>query len=309
MSTRMVTRLGYAPWLWVAAGALSVACGADGRDSADTDVHEVDRLQDDEGSTEVGQSQQGLIELSEEFGLTQGVDGPSPLSRDLASADTHYCFLTRIQGHFQGGGEKVSIFVDSGNWRLRIDSGQTAEGSRISAGARCTPLNGTVGPMNVTSQVDWAQGEGRKFLASADGRTACALNKVAGHFEGPGEKVEIVAAEGSWWLQGSSAQQGVSAGARCVQGVVWTGSAFHTTICNNLSLPGVGFLCTPRERPMGGDNFFNPDIKIACGLGKMSGKFKGGGEVVKIINNNHQWRLHASGGQNSTYSTSAHCFY
>jgi hypothetical protein len=293
--------LGFAPWLCAAAGALAVACNADGRDSTpETDILEVDGLQDDEGSA-VGQRKQGLLSVTEDLGLTQG---SGPVSRDLASATTHYCWLSRVQGHFQGGGERVSVFVHDGNWRLRIESGQT----EVSAGARCTPLNGTTGPMVVTSQVNWGQGEGRKFLASEDRHTACALNRVAGHFEGSGEVVEVVAADDSWWLQGSSAQQGVSAGARCVQSVTYTGSKGHSTTCRNPTVdPTVN--CSPRTRAISADNFVALDVRIACGLGKMSGKFKGGEEIVGIESENREWILRASGGQESTFSTSGHCFF
>jgi hypothetical protein len=73
-------------------------------------------------------------------------------SKRMASSEDAYCFLTRVEGLFDGGGEKVRIYENEGAWMLEIWAGcadyewgglsdDCEERKAISAKARCVPYD------------------------------------------------------------------------------------------------------------------------------------------------------------------------
>jgi hypothetical protein len=130
--------------------------------------------------------------------------------------NTDACFLTRIAGHFAGGGEEVEVVTPIGpttDTVLTGPSGQTG----VSASARCA----------VDAQVDafvpflWSQGSATVEMERIENFPACYFVKVGGHFAGGGEKVEIGAATFGghlhWTLGGTSMQSGVIADSLCMK--------------------------------------------------------------------------------------------
>ncbi len=126
----------------------------------------------------------------------------------LGPADQRVCFLTRIQGHFNGETEAVHARVVDGQWIL---SGRSSHGG-VGAHARCLTVANTE---MYTEACHWQQGEEPVDLGSAADR-ACFLTHVQGRFEGGGENVHVTIRDGHWVLEGASQQSGVGASARCV---------------------------------------------------------------------------------------------
>ncbi|HRI66061.1 MAG TPA: hypothetical protein PK156_17560 [Polyangium sp.] len=124
-----------------------------------------------------------------------------------ANGTRNVCFLTRVQGRFYGTGEWVEVLEMNGWWYLRGASQQTAVG----AGARCVTLPAG---SNYSAEYSWEQGWLPTVMGTTTNRS-CGLTYVRGNFRGGGERVEIVRTGGTWYLQGSSYQNGVRAKSRC----------------------------------------------------------------------------------------------
>ena len=284
--------------VWFATGVLVCACGANA-----TDVPGEDEPAANEEATE--QTQQALpISFIAEAHWVQGEPWV-----DLGPATEKFCFLTRVQGHFEGAGEQVQIQVINGRWSLGGFSSQQGVG----AGARCVPLRFGNRSLGFSVEFPWNQGDPAKQMLADNGFNACLLTMVRGHFEGNGEHVEITRSNGSWFLGGGSSQQGVSARARCVMGVVvgerrTFARECLAEACDIVPLPCIPSLCSDVPPAELGPFIVAPGIASACGLAGMSGKFEGGAEVARVYLNNSKWFLDARGSQDSIYMASSYCF-
>ncbi len=132
----------------------------------------------------------------------------------LGSADGRACFLTRITGHFEGGGERLRVYIEDGNWYLHGQSQQLSVGGS----ARCIPAE------SLTEPVSWNQGEEPVTLTAdpSDPRDVCFLTMVKGRFEGGGESVAVTSVPGAsgglvQQLGGHSLQEAVGATAMCAR--------------------------------------------------------------------------------------------
>ncbi|WP_437723134.1 hypothetical protein [Sorangium sp. So ce861] len=193
------------------------------------------------------------VSSGEEFHWEQG-----NVSTAMGAAPNRACFLTRVTGKFQGGGEAVYSYVSGGSWYL----GGRSLAQGISARARCVS-------MPASAEYSWGQRQQPVYMGTAAGRT-CFLTRVTGHFEGGGEWVHVYVSGGSWYLGGGSEQDGVGASARCVdlpsyQEYSWSQGRFQ-------------------------ENMGNASNR-ACFLTRMTGKFKGGGEFIQVFNNQGIWFL------------------
>jgi hypothetical protein len=130
------------------------------------------------------------------------------------------CFLTRIAGHFEGGGETVGI---SEGIDIGVGTGnQTLSGQSLQAGVSATAT--CIATRSVSFPHGWGQGNPTTPLHLVSGPTgfsSCFLIQAGGDFEGGGESVQIGAtttAAGAliWTLGGLSQQQEVKAGAQCM---------------------------------------------------------------------------------------------
>lgn len=299
--------------LWAVAGVSAFGCGADAWDGTrETDVPAADGTsKDDQVPTATGQTQQALGDVTAQFTWVQG----QPWVK-IGSLSNDFCYLTEIQGRFEGSGEVVGIFETTDGWSLGGFSGQHGVGGR----ARCTPRNFAGRTLSVTPEFTWSQGQAKTRMATDDGFTACVLTRVTGRFHGDGEAVEITRSNGAWFLGGKSQQSGVAARARCIKNVfVGGGTPTFQSFCDEdtiaCDIPG----CTLHGDCFGGPRtdlgplvappaIWGPGVFTACGLGKMSGNFKGDGEQVMVTLSNGEWLLDAVGHQEGTFSTSAYCF-
>jgi hypothetical protein len=128
--------------------------------------------------------------------------------RDLGLSSSEYsCFLTRIQGRFNGSEDWVGVYEDKGSWWL---GGNRMRGER---GARARCVRATPG-----HEYTWSQGQ---KAVRMDSKAHCFLTKVRGVFMGNGENVSVFSENDSRYLWGASQKSGVGAEARCVStGVV-----------------------------------------------------------------------------------------
>jgi hypothetical protein len=197
------------------------------------------------------------VASSGEFAWTQG----DPPVR-MGPVGTQTCFLTGVTGDFEGAGESVHAYIAADSWYL----GGSSQQRWVAAFARCVPVSGS-------GEYFWSQGELAKPMGG-DADKACFLTYVSGHFEGGGEWVNTFTTGGSWYLGGNSLQDGVAAGARCIPVSSYTGEF------------GWGQGQTPE--PM------VPNSDSSCFLTLMTGRFKGGGELVRVFEYRGWWFLGGS---------------
>jgi hypothetical protein len=193
---------------------------------------------------------------------------------DMGVSFGRACFLTRVSGDFEGGGETVKAEIVSGRWVLSGSSGQPGS---ISAQARCVYLH-------PTAYLSWSKGQAR---VAAQTGGACFLTRVSGQFNGGSEAVNLVRDSSNRWTLGGSSQAGgsISASAVCVANeghsinTVWQGA--------------------PWGVPIRWDASGSQPIHV-CGLQGMKGAFEGGGESIAValeaLSSGRTWTFRGASG-------------
>lgn len=131
----------------------------------------------------------------------------------------------------------------------------------------------------VTPEYSWNQGDVPTTMSPAS-NTVCFLVRVTGKFSGGGEEVKTYIQNGIWYLGGASKQFGVSATARCLH--LNAGSTYTPEVGWSQGQPG---------------SFMAPEAGNACFLTRMTGKFRGGGEALRISPINGGWVMGGSSHQ------------
>ncbi|CAM3340782.1 hypothetical protein G4177_22040 [Corallococcus sp. ZKHCc1 1396] len=228
-------------------------------------------VMEDASATTAGQEQE--LTATGEYTWSQG-----KVATPLGATTGQACFLTRVGGDFEGGGERVDIYASGGSWYL---SGASAQ-SGIHGASRCAPA---VDGYSV--QYEWTQASSYPtYMGTATGRV-CFLTGLAGKLNGGGEWVHAYVEGGSWYLSGNTNQTSLRARARCINvdsyenEVAWNQG-------NSAALLGA---VTNRS----------------CALTYVKGKFEGSGEYVRTFQSNGYWYL---GGNSSQVSVSgrSRCF-
>lgn len=200
----------------------------------------------------------------------------------LGSINDRYCFLTGVQGKFEGGGEYVRVYQEAGQWKLGGQSYQHGVGAQ----AACIPLNYKGQTLTVSDEYEWNQTVLSTYMGSAANRV-CLLTYVSGEFDGESERVEaLIDGSGRWQLAGSGARPGIAAKARCV----------NTNYRYGPSNWSQGYLRTPIIDTAG----------WACGLTRMRGAFEGAGERVSVYGDTATWYVGGSSLQHGV-AASAYC--
>lgn len=221
------------------------------------------------GCGEQDGNQEEVVQIQEPLTYTDTTWTKGQGELDLGSSSGRFCFLSRIQGDFDGGGEMVRVFISGGRWKIHGTSGTS---HTISATARCKALDS--GKSYTAESAQWDKGEATKNLSSALGvgnGDSCFLTKVCGNFNGGGEQVRTWKdGSGNWWLGGASQTSGgLCARARCLNG-----EALITL--NNGDTVGYWL----EDNPAIVLRFAPSSSSIACFLQGMRGKFQGGGEYI-----------------------------
>ncbi|MCP3142116.1 hypothetical protein [Pyxidicoccus xibeiensis] len=139
--------------------------------------------------------------LSGEYEWTPGQSLPT----NMGTASGRVCFLTRVDGDFNGAAHWVRAYVSGGSWFL-FGSSSKAYGR---ARARCITVP------SYSGEYFWNQGQTYAEHMGKSTNRVCALTYLAGEFSGWNEYVDIFESAGSWYLTGSSSTHGISVRARC----------------------------------------------------------------------------------------------
>lgn len=201
-----------------------------------------------------------------EFHWTQG-SSPVPMG---ASSD-RMCFLTGVQGKFEGDGESVQVYISRGSWYL----GGTSKQHGVAAYANCVPLNWAGRSLSYSEEYSWSQGKPAVSMGGHPGR-GCFLTRMTGKFMGRGERVSTYVDGNVWWLGGTSRQNSVGASARCLVNATTLGWFLWY---QGLREP------TWMRAPVA------PSTDYACGLTEVTGKFRGAGEYVRAFEAGESWYL------------------
>lgn len=205
----------------------------------------------------IGTETEGLV-VSSEFHWSQG-SAPVP----MGPASDRVCFLTRVTGRFAGGGETVHAYINGNSWYL----GGTSYQVNVAATARCVLV---AGASQYSTEYSWSQGAYATHMGSGSNR-ACFLTRMSGRFKGGGEEIWAYRSGPSWYLGGRSQQSGVSAGARCVN-VSWYSGAYSWS-------QGAHSV------------YMGSQSSRACFLTRVTGRFEGGGESVRVFLSGSSWYL------------------
>ncbi|QDE91485.1 hypothetical protein BHS06_22295 [Myxococcus xanthus] len=190
------------------------------------------------------------------------------------------CYLMRVGGDFEGGGERVDIFQTGSSWYLGGNSSQTG-------------INGAAGCINVAdtgTEYTWTQSSSYPTYLGSSTNRVCYLTGVAGKFHGGGEWVHVYETAGSWYMTGNSSQSGVRARARCIN-----------LGANNTFSPEYTWSQGNSATALGGT------AGRSCALTFVRGKFEGGGEHVRTYQAGGSWYLGGASGQVSV-AARARCF-
>lgn len=143
-----------------------------------------------------------LLDVSAEYSWSQG---SNPVYMG-STAGYRVCFLTRVTGDFEGGGERVEAYRSGGSWWLGGSSGQAG----VAASARCVNSS-----FPIVGPTPWSKPMDPQIMANAD-YYACGLTRVTGRLEGGGERLYTFISGNSWYVSGASQQIDVATTSFCL---------------------------------------------------------------------------------------------
>ncbi len=248
--------------------------------------------QGEQTSETVESAEQGLS------GTYQSSWGQGQPATDLGPTNDRFCFLTGVEGKFEGGSESVHVQIGSNNrWQLTGSSAQSGVGGYAS----CAKIPG----LSYFNEQSWNASDGApKWLGSALDRV-CLLTGVKGKFAGGNETVQVLRINNDYYLTGGASQIGVGGWARCLSGhtpsaspdFTWRQGANQTLMFPAAWVSG------------GSDNGALKFTGWACGLTRMTGKFQGSGEIILVsINSGNSNSILFGESQQSGVAASANCF-
>jgi hypothetical protein len=206
---------------------------------------------------------------------------------------TSFCYITKISGKFRGAGEKVEIGSSPyGNTEYWTISG-SSEQSGVTVHARCSPLDPGA---SVSAQKSWKQGDPAVQLAPRYNfmdftNNYCFLTRVMGNFQGTTENVAVYHDDYSWWLGGSSQQNGVAGAARCLNV-----RHDYNVLEKSIAAPFAGTRTTEEIKYWMGE-------QSACFIQRIQGNLNGNGENVETsVSDTGMWNYTISTGQNGLMS-------
>lgn len=202
-----------------------------------------------------------------------------------------FCFLTRVSGKFEGGGESVRIGLDgSGYFTLFGTSYQ--EG--VTANARCVTWNEFGATGGRVDTFGWTSSN--STVANRDNASFCYLSAISGQFDfGGGEWVGV--STGGTWSTTARALSG--AGTHAQTTCVTMHDAANRTIYPKLGpqtwafQPGSVWTCTVDNGTAAycARSIAMTSSRGVCMLSHVGGALRGGGEFAQIDYNGFTWSL------------------
>lgn len=211
--------------------------------------------------------------------------------KPMIHASNGVCFLTSVEGKFEGDKEAIEMYIQYNQWFL---SGGSNYQHTVAGAATCVRWNEfSVNSYSIYGPYKWTQGNEKTYLGDFNqGNGLCFLSRVAGKFRGSGEHIEVTIDpySGRWTLGGASSQVGVNATAYCIQ-TAQNDTKLTSEFTWNQGSPTI---------VLGSDY-------ASCFLTGIKGKFQGSGERVTISSNLNEWYL---GGTSSQFgvAASARCY-
>lgn len=235
---------------------------------------------------------------------------------NMPSADTHYCVLSRVSGHFQGTGEFVQLTIENGKWKLK--AGALTPGG-VSAQATCVPkYSFAMAEDKKASLVAGLMSDAAQMSSSCDVSTALAadaagkaffLAGMTGRWDGGGEAISVSpSGADSAALRAKSCAGGTGGWAlRYVlrpdkKPVRYFSPAGATTDANAATFSdfkaedAVGWWeIFPALETKGTASSTGialaPVNQAVCGIVAISGKFRGSGEWLSVLPKGDNWVL------------------
>ncbi|NOU52993.1 hypothetical protein HG263_21045 [Pseudoalteromonas sp. JBTF-M23] len=193
----------------------------------------------------------------------------------LGSSRDRVCFLSSVQGKFEGWAEEVSVKKVGASYYL----GGKSDQDNVAATATCV-LNPKG---DKYTQFDtWEQGQ--SYLYMGDRHNVCFLTSMSGKYEGWKESIEVKNTPSGVYLGGTSDQHSVKASAACL-------SRYNPNLRSYTWRQGEG------------TKTLAPTATNVCYLTRIAGKFKGYGESVSLSKSNGYWQLSGSSQQRDVTAT------
>lgn len=130
----------------------------------------------------------------------------------LGPIENQFCWLSGFKGTFHGASEEAVVFQQEGYWWASVKRYDHKKTLKMHAVATCAPSNS----LPEQTVYNWRQEQkGPQILKPARTHT-CFLMGIRGNFQGWGESLFVgINDEGDWYLDGTSAQEGVLGYAAC----------------------------------------------------------------------------------------------
>ena len=230
------------------------------------------------------------------------------------SSKKRICFLKKVKGKLNGGGERVQVIPPNsknGRWTLKVETNRGKKSEALSAEMWCIPktkfksYNRWITPQR--KEVSGPKGRwGTKNFNMGQNNGFCYLSGIGGKFRGGGERARVQVKnkkvqarkpdeDSPWWVPVENINynvysEGIAAGPANLQGRLTKTQSVQATN-NEKSEP------MPIKRNEG-----------VCFFKEISGGFQGSGEEVSLKIKNGKWYLYAeSSDPKKTVKANAQC--
>lgn len=221
----------------------------------------------------------------------------------MVSASSHICLLTSVSGKFEGPGERIALYIDTGasggaKWVLNGTSGQ----AQLRANATCVRKSKFVVPPGFMSSV-FAKVHGNHMNGScnpatnqmpgAPGASALFITGMSGKFKGGGESISVL---GNNALQVRACSGNVDGTLVGLQSFKVPLAKYRTQASRTTAVGPATFVLSDSSEAPGFFDFAGPPFKVGpdnrwmvpvdeavCGLVRIRGKFQGYGEYAQIV--------------------------
>ncbi len=296
----------------MACAALAAGCAFDA--GAEGDLSALDAA---DGAEPLGEQIQAIAGWNTSYSWNSSLP-----TRQMEPVSTHVCALAGISGKFRGTGEAARVFNDGKNWFIggsSLQNGVWVEAHCFVRAAFSSP-NGFTQISSVLSATGagWVSESGRHFCVRGErkmlsGDAFTFIESLTGDMQGFGESVEILTSP-------SVNTRSYLVATSCVNDLTGTAVTFRAgdSSHNAVFLNTKGTRLEASDLPdfVASGNMtveMAPAAKSLCAFTKISGKFSGGGEAVRIFlgtgaDGKQHWMLSSKAGAGTSALAQARCF-
>ncbi len=239
--------------------------------------------------------------------------GASSSTEILHKLDSHLCVWSGLKGKMAGAGEEARVYPDlsSDEWKMRVRSGQSGNGT-IHAGAICTLKDNFWDSKTPTAWTTPLNYEAKAQSGSPDtvmlglNQFFSTLSGIKGRMRGTGEQATVTQRAPASELRAQSHQGTLHAWATTV-GTLMPQGGEHRFLRlpdpdnDQSTVQAVNITTKKNSTPTSRDTEYveyklAPADEALCYLTKVSGKFDGGGERVRLEQRDGYWFIKANAG-------------